>query len=202
MPSTKILTKENNQTTELIAKYSEPATSGSFDRLSVQVSDGERVRAEFEELWNIYSGRRDGISMSYVNGAETVVDDVIATRYFDERAVEETYWRTRSYELGVKGGVREQILVRVATDIGENEMLIDEDGQVKVLKRQSSESNWELADADESRQCMDDFFYRTTIAADVHNRRSPEEKLIANDHARALLRERYPILAAPRAYEE
>lgn len=156
-------------------------------------TSGERVRDEFAALWGIYKGRRDGITLHI--GNQVIVDDVIATRYYDERAIEEVYWRTQLYSPSFKGGVSEVIFVHVTTDVNEHEIYVDESGEVSVLRRSDADSPWNRTSDAEAQNCLYEFFYRTTIAADIHSRRSPSEQEAADNHAKALLHERYPFLA-------
>lgn len=186
--------------TETITEQIEPTPVGSYDLLLEQLTNGERVCAEFGALWDIYVNRRDGMTMRF--GDATITDDVIATRYFDQRAIEETYWRTRTYSPFVKDGATETIYIRIVTDDGEHEIYVDEGKDIKVMRRRNDSDEWEIADSGDADDCLYDFFYRTTIAADVHQRRNSDEKTVADNHARALLHERYPILALRQAPEE
>ena len=195
-----LLTKTAAKTaSELATAQIEPTPVGSYDLLPDQPV-GELVRAEFAMLWDIYAGRRDGMKIQFSD--ELITDEVVATRYFDKRAIEEVYWRTRVYSPFVKSGVTEKIYVHITTDDGEHEICVNEEGDTRVLSRQDTDSSWEMASPDEVDACLDEFFHRTSDAAIIHKQRSPEEQTIANNHARALLYERYPILALTQSEEE
>lgn len=195
-----LLTKTSSRTvSETVAERIEPTDVGSYDLLTDKLI-GERVRTEFALLWDIYAGRRDGMAIQFSD--ELITDEVVATRYFDKRAIEEVYWRTRVYSPFVKSGVTEKIYVHITTDGGEHEICVNEAGDTKVLKRLDTDNEWETAGPDEAADCLDEFFHRTADAATIHKQRSPEEQTVANNHARALLYERYPILALARSEEE
>ena len=200
MSHSELLTKPAAKTAfELTVKQIEPTPVGSYDLLP-DSPVGELVRAEFAMLWDIYAGRRDGMKIQFSD--ELITDEVVATRYFDKRAIEEVYWRTRVYSPFVKSGVTEKIYVHITTDDGEHEICVNEVGETKVLRRQGTDSTWETATSDEAEGCLDEFFHRTSDAAIIHKQRSPEEQAVANNHARALLYERYPILALTQSEEE
>lgn len=196
--------------TELL---SQPTNAAAADQMTQQFEPGqlcelepdehtnaERIRTEFTNLWNIYADRRDGMTMQF--GKAIIEDDVIATRYYDERAIEEIYWRTQVYDASLKNGVSETIFIHITTSDGEREIYVSEAGDVTVMHRPDEESEWKPTSSEDADSCLYDFFYRTTIAADIHHRRSPEEQTVANNHAKALLRERYPMLAATKTTEE
>lgn len=175
------------------------APDNDFDILPDHLTNGERVRAEFNLLWDIYSGRRDVVSTPY--GRNLYVDEVVGTRYFDNRAIEEVYWRTSTFSPDLKRRI-EEIYIHITEDGKQYEIYVDELGHTRVLKRLDGVSKWEPADSEESADCLGEFFHRTAIAAHVHSRRSPEEQMVANDDARELLHERFPTLGLTTTYEE
>lgn len=201
MIHTELLTKATSApVAEQAIEQTKPTPVGPYDLLSNQPTNGELVRAEFAMLWDIYAGRRDGMEIQF--SGELITDEVVATRYFDKRAIEEVYWRTRVYSPFVKDGVTEKIYVHITTDDEEHEICVNEVGDTRVLKRQGTDSVWETATSGEADSCLDEFFHRTSDAAIIHKGRSLEEQTVANNHARALLYEHYPILALARSEEE
>lgn len=158
---------------------------------------GEKIREEFTALWNIYEGRRNGNSMRY--GRTTVEDDVIATRYLDneadQHAIEEVYWRTTLYGPNQRDGKTEMYFINISSP-GEDEyqICVTENQHVKVLNRHTDSHEWHTASDEAAEKTLEEFFHRTLIAATTHENRTPEEKLAADEDAKRLLLERYPIL--------
>lgn len=159
---------------------------------------GHKVHEEFNALWNIYEGRRNGSTIHY--GRTTIEDDVIATRYLDndadQHAIEEVYWRTTLSGPNQKNGSTEMIFINISSP-GEDEyqICVTEDHLTKVLRRNPESKEWRQATSEEADTTLSEFFHRTLIAADTHSHRTPEEKIVADDDARKLLLERYPMLA-------
>lgn len=174
-------------------------TVGERERSTEVKTDGERVKDEFEALWDMYTGRRVGLSISYSNWRAE--DDIIATRYYDESAIEETYWRTQFFSDSAKS-MREMVTVRIKTDTGEHEIFVDEDSDVSVKKRLSDSDEWHMVDDDEAEACLFEFFHRTSDAKVKHESRTQEEKDAADRHAVELLLERYPDLGTFTMHDE
>lgn len=158
---------------------------------------GEDVRNEFTKLWNIYTGRRAGLSLEI--GNQVVEDDVLATRYFHERAIEETYWRTRTYEYGghLKGGMKqtEVLFINISTEFYDQEIHVDEVGEVHVRVLDRAVGEWYELDAESASGIVNSFFDRAEWAAMMHTARTPEERQRADNESIGLLYNRYPVLA-------
>lgn len=175
------------------------------ETLPDQKEVGHKIREEFKALWDIYEGRRNGSTMHY--GNTTIEDDVIATRYLDgdstQHAIEEVYWRTSLTGPNQKDGTNEMIFVNILSP-GEDEyqICVTENNQTKVLRRHPESKEWRRATDDEAEDTLSEFFHRTLIAADTHSRRTPEEKIAADNDARKLLLERYPVLADKKSSTE
>ena len=165
---------------------------------------GERVRNTFDSLWKMYEGRRAGLSFSY--GNEVTEEDILATRYYDQAAIEEIYLRSRTYDVSGKPStaMKETILIHVATDIGSHEIRVDEDGVVHVRASEVGQGDdwYVVSDPDIIQKHLDELFHRTLIAAGRHSERSPEERKTADASALALLGARMPRYVAPKAYDE
>ncbi|HTK39407.1 MAG TPA: hypothetical protein VL362_00910 [Patescibacteria group bacterium] len=162
-----------------------------------ETATGELVRNEFEKLWNIYTGRRAGLSFAI--GNRRIDDEVIATRYFHERDIEEVYWRTRIY--GVAGEQKtaydEAIFIHILSETQEQEIHVDADGMLTVKHRPDASSPWQDADEATTEAVSFEFFNRTMVAAQRHSERSPGDQLKADAQALAMLYARYPMLQTP-----
>ena len=166
---------------------------------------GNKISQEFEALWDVYEGRRIGNTMQY--GKTTIEDSVIATRYFDEveqgHAVEETYWRTDLYGPNQHNGKTEMLFINITSPgASEFQISVGEDHNVKVLSRNEESGEWSQANADDAERVVSEFFHRTLIAADIHSQRTPEEKTAADEDARQLVLNKYPILGNKKTSEE
>lgn len=161
---------------------------------------GADIRAEFERLWDIYAGRRAGLSFDF--RTERVEFDVIATRYFHGQAIEEVYSRTTEYNLMAEGHHRESqtVTVLVTTDDGEHEIAVDRNSDVTVRERTPESDTWQdVSNTDRGKCHVDEFFHRTLDAAAIHGERGPEDKQRADASALGLLYARYPELAQNRS---
>ena len=177
----------------------------SIESLRENREIGDKISQEFKELWKIYEGRRIGNTMQY--GKTTIEDDVIATRYFDgenqQHAIEETYWRTSLYGPNQHEGHTEMLFINISSP-GEDEyqIVVGEDHQTKVLRRPEGADEWGTASHEVAATVLSEFFHRTLIAADVHSQRTPEEKAAADEDARQLVLNKYPILGNKKTSEE
>ena len=191
---------KDTPTVELAAEQTETMLSEPYDTLPDQLTNGERIRNEFNVLWDLYSDRRD--VMKIPHGRRTYVDEVIGTRYFDKRAIEEVYWRTTVEGPGLRDGRIQEVYILINADDKEYQIYVDEVGCTTVLKRRDGSAKWEPTSEEEATNCLDEFYHRTSDAAYIHNRRNAEEKKVANEAARELLHKRFPILGLKPAYEE
>lgn len=196
-------------TETLVKPAGTPAAENAVEELKTGVSDqelarelslGERVRAEFEAVWSLYPNRRQGTTVHV--GPYIFEDDGLATRYYDKAlGIEETYFRSRIYdrsvELKTDPGPSEAIFVRVASESGEeHEIFVNPAGSVAVMCRQGVELPWQTVSEQEALACIDELSYRAVIAAVRHGERTPDEQVMADTHARELLRARMPMFAA------
>lgn len=158
---------------------------------------GERVRAEMQELWDLYPGRRQGHTTHI--GHRIYDDEGLVTRYPDEHGVEETYFRTRVYGASTKPAFdpAEVVFVRVTTDAGEHEIFVNEAGDAAVRYHDSTDPEWRNVSYQDAENYIDELTHRVLVAAVRHGSRTPEEKALADAHAIKLLRERLPMFARP-----
>lgn len=155
---------------------------------------GAKVCASLQELWELYPDRRDG-STTHV-GRRVVEIEGVAMRDYGQRQLEETVLRSRVYFSGNKSEFEpsEVVTVHIRTDDGEELITVDADGDADMRYRDNSHpEDWLLMPFQRAENAVDELSYRVTIAAMRHGARTDAEKRAANEHARALLHERFPL---------
>lgn len=152
---------------------------------------GAKVKAEIEALWQIYTGRRVGRTIHY---GDTITEErVLATRYYDESGIEELYrleditscnakyWQQRAEVLIYSGDSQWRIRV-------------DEHDVLTVI-HYSPDGQQRICDQAEAAQCVDDFQYRSLIAAERHRDRAKLQQRAADQDALHQVTAQFPVLA-------
>jgi hypothetical protein len=162
---------------------------------------GASVREDFNALWKMYTGRRQGMTMHV--GQTIFEDDGFVTRQYPnvQDGVEEVFLRSLQHDPGIKSdrGPLETIFVHVLDKSSgeEHEVYVDQVGSAAVMHRADAESQWEPVSFQDAVACVYELSHRRLIAEERHTARTAEEREVADAHARALLCERVPMFAAP-----
>lgn len=182
---------------QLVGLVSDEPSQALLEQIS-QLNEGAKVKAEIEGLWRVYAGRRARVTYYY--GDQTIEERMLATRYYDGSGIEETYWIEDITSPDKK--VWEQRAV-VSINIGHGQwcIVVDEYDRVVVTYR-DPQGNLCICDSDEARACIDDFQYRSLIAADKHKGRSPGAQRAADEDALRQLAMRAPHLLRRRTAVE
>lgn len=196
MAHTEILAKPNKiETSEEVVGIAE-ADPMEHDLALARVL-GQRVCSEVQGLRTLYRERLQGYTLQV--GNRTFEDEGFVTRRYAEPGAtkvtaEEYYLHLTSYDARRKSefGPTEQTLVRIITETGEQELYVDEEGNARVMYREGAEGEWQPVSYQTAENWAGELSHRALIAADIHGRRSPEQKEVANAEARRLMRERFP----------
>lgn len=159
---------------------------------------GMRVCASVQELWELYSDRRDGATTHV--GQRIVEIEGFAMRDYGQHQLEETVVRSRIHYAGRKSefGPSEIVTVHIKTDEGEELITVDTEGDADVRYRGSDGSeDWLPMPFQRAESAVDELSHRAVIAAVRHGARTAEERAVADAHATGLLRERFPLFGKP-----
>lgn len=197
--STEVLTRPIEEDDILTVVDTLPSHEEDVSLIDLETA-GVKVCEEFEKLWQLYEGRRAGLSFDFPT--ERVEFDVMATRYFHGEAIEEMYSRSRVYGLASRGEGRakETVTIHVTTDQGEHEIYVDESGQLVVRDRDTDTNDWrDVTGEAKAKSYLDEFFHRTMDAASIHGDRDSEDRQRADASALGLLYARHPEFADRRS---
>lgn len=198
MKYTELLAKPNKiEAPEVVLAEPEALNSTEHDLPLARVL-GKKVCDEVQGLRAVYQERLQGYTIHV--GGRTFEDEGFVTRRYAEPgsaevAAEEYYLHLTTYDDGRKSefGPVEQTIVRIVTDAGEQELYVDGEGNVRVLYREDADTEWRPVSSQTAENWAGELSHRALIAAVRHGGRTPEEKEVANDEARRLLRERFPM---------
>lgn len=184
-----------SNTLERARLWADEATVVGLEKLTT----GARIKAEIELLWKIYEKRRAGATFYF---SDNIVEDrLLATRYYDERAIEETYRLVDTYSKDFKQYLQQRAEVTIYYGEGlAYKICSDESDSVTVAKLSGDTS--ELLSGKLANDIVEEFFHRSLIAASTHENRSTDEKAVADAQALVLMREQHPNLFATEASHE
>lgn len=157
----------------------------------------ERVASIFRDLWQMYEGRRAGISQQY--GETRFDDDIIATRLYDGRDIEEIWWRTTESSPDIKNGQRQHYFVTVIDDTGERQISVSADHKnvPRLRIKNPGDGTWSDASVEMAEALLFDLEHRASDAKAAHAARTSDQNNAANAAALEFVRDRYANILPP-----
>jgi hypothetical protein len=196
MTHTELLVKSNKIDTSEQATAEPGELNSTPQEMSLARALGVKVCASVQELWELYPDRRSG-STTHV-GRRIVEVEGVAMRDYEQHYLEETIVRSRVYNAGRKSEFppQETVSVYIKTEEGEELITVDPMGDADVRYRDNSDEpeTWFPMPYQRAENVVAELSHRAVIAAVRHGARTPEEKAAANEHATALLGQRFPLL--------
>ncbi|HSW92307.1 MAG TPA: hypothetical protein VLH14_00330 [Patescibacteria group bacterium] len=199
MTQTELLSKPNKLADSEPVTIEPDLLDSTKQELPLARELGAKVCASVQELWELYPDRRDGITTQV--GMRIVEIEGVAMRDYGQHQLEETIVRSQVYHAGRKAehGSSGTVSVHIRTDEGEELITVDVEGAADVRYRDGADDSkdWLPMPFQRATSVVDELSHRAVIAAVRHGSRTPEEKAVANEHAAALLRNRFPLFGKP-----
>lgn len=159
---------------------------------------GARIKAEVAILWDIYKERRAGATFYFSDRIED--ERFIATRYYDGRAIEETYTLIDMYSKERKNYRSQTAIVEINDSGTRYTIIVANNDEITIEMTVDGEPHF-LPD-EEKASILDEFFHRSSNAASAHGSRSPYERQAADTEALKMMKHHRPYLFAPSASME
>lgn len=156
----------------------------------------DQLRQEYDRLYSQFRDRELGRTMLY--GAHIFEDSAIATRFFDQRDVEEVWQLSQDYSQYSKNGVSSVMSVKIFDDKGQSARLLvkDDELQLDIRQDRNGQASWRRAAQQEVQDMAFEIMHRASDARSIQLQRSPAERARADQDAKNKLGSKYPDLAA------
>lgn len=160
----------------------------------------DQLRSEYNKLHAEFRDRELGRTVLY--GAHIYEDSLIATRFYDQRGIEEIWQASDDYSHQFKNGASRNISVRLFDDFGQFAHLMVRDNdqlQLDIRKKNDQTAAWRRGSDEETQVIAFSVLHRSSDARSIQAERHRYEREWTNNHARRLLINKYPDLAASQA---
>lgn len=180
--------------------YEADADTANQAEIEQRTITADQLRDEHKKLYDQYRNRELGRTVLF--GAQMFEDSVIATRFFDQRGIEEVWQVSDDYSHKYKNGARRNISVKLFDDDGQSaRLLIRENDSLQLDLREvnGAQVGWRRGSESEVQEVAFDIMHRSSDARSKNQERQPHERQWADQHAKTLLGEKYPDLLAKKA---
>lgn len=185
------------KTKESLSTFSAyPAIGELLDtELEQEPVTARQLREEFINLHTQFRNRELGRRVLF--GPNILEDSVIATRFYDERGIEEIWQASDDYSHNIKGGAKRNISIKLFDDKGQSARLLVKDNdqlQLDLRGIDGQKSVWRRGNAEQTQEVAFSILHRASDARSIQAERTDEDRIKADSHARQLLAEHYPNL--------
>ena len=174
----------------------------SLDPGTLEIEDAYRrvtadqLRDEYNKLYSEFRARELGRTVLY--GTHIYEDSLIATRFYDQRGIEEIWQASDDYSHQYKNGASRTINVRLFDDFGQYAHLMvrnNDQLQLDIRKKYDQAAAWRRGSDEETQVVAFSVLHRSSDARSIQVERHRHERKWADNHARRLLIDKYPDLA-------